>query len=497
MPTLPLVLPLVLLFAGPAISGPATPDTLAAQSARAKELMAAERYAEAIPLYRALVQAFPDNPGLRLNLGMALHLDGQDEAAIPHLVEARRKNPRALPAVLFLGAAQLRSGRPEDAVGPLQTAVKLDPAHVEARVLLADAFMAVSEFERAEPHLRRLTVLDPQGARAWSGLGNAYEALAAQAFEDLASREPEGAFVAALAARARREQGQEEIAFQLYRDALARAPSLRGLHAAVAEIYRARGHGDWAAIEEQRERALPPLPCATLTPECALAQGKPRAALEAVAKSTSPEALFWRVRAYTALAEEAFATLKRLPPSPESHERAARLFARARRYADAAGAWRQAVAQAPEDIELQLELATSLRAGRDFGGAREVLEGVLRRAPGLPDAGYLLGDVLLELQDPQRAIPLLEKALTAEDNEHVHGALGRAYALSGRAADAIPHLQKALDVDVDGSVRYQLSRAYQGAGQSEAARAALLDYEEFRKAAQAARDAPPPALTPP
>ena len=53
---------------------------------------------------------------------------------------------------------------------------------------------------------------------------------------------------------------------------------------------------------------------------------------------------------------------------------------------------------------------------------------------------------------------------------HAHGALGRAYALAGRAADAIPHLKQALPADVDGSLRYQLARAYQAAGQADEAR---------------------------
>jgi tetratricopeptide (TPR) repeat protein len=507
MPTLPLIVPLVLLLAPnsalmPGASGPAASPTpnhgeLQKQSARAKELMAAERYAEAIPLYRALVQALPDNAGLRLNLGMALHLSGQDEEAVPHLEQALRQNPHALPAALFLGAAFLRTGHPDRALGPLQTAVKLDPAHLEARALLSDAFLAVSEFARALPHLRRLTELDPESARAWSGLGSAYEALAAQAFDDLVSREPEGAYTAALAARARREQGQEEVAFQLYRDALRLAPTLRGLHSALADIYRATGHADWAAVEDERERALPRLSCATPTPECELAQGKPQAALAATLKVGSPETLFWRVRAYTALAEEAFAALSRLRPSPESYERTARLLARGRRHAEAAAAWRQAIALAPEDLELKLGLAVSLRASRDLAGAQAVLEEIVGRAPDLPEASALLGDVLVEQQDPERAIPLLETALHADDAEYVHGTLGRAYALAGRPAEAIPHLKQALAVDVDGSLHYQLARAYQASGQAEAARSAMADYEEFRKAAQSARDASGPAITPP
>jgi Flp pilus assembly protein TadD len=49
-------------------------EDLAAKSKHGNELMAAGRYAEAAPVYRELVEALPGNPGLLLNLGMALHL---------------------------------------------------------------------------------------------------------------------------------------------------------------------------------------------------------------------------------------------------------------------------------------------------------------------------------------------------------------------------------------------------------------------------------------
>jgi len=56
-------------------------------------------------------------------------------------------------------------------------------------------------------------------------------------------------------------------------------------------------------------------------------------------------------------------------------------------------------------------------------------------------------------------------------------------------------LKQSLESDTDGSLRLQLGRAYQATGQTELARAALKDYEEFRRAAAG----PPaePAVTPP
>src|SRR6266404_3078608 len=53
-------------------SGFRQPDDLAAMSQRAKEFMAEGKFADAVPLYRELNQAVPNNPGLLLNLGLAL-----------------------------------------------------------------------------------------------------------------------------------------------------------------------------------------------------------------------------------------------------------------------------------------------------------------------------------------------------------------------------------------------------------------------------------------
>src|SRR5437762_12050850 len=54
-------------------------DDFAVKSRRAKELMAEGRFVQAVPLYRELNQAVPNNPGLLLNLGMALHMAGRSE----------------------------------------------------------------------------------------------------------------------------------------------------------------------------------------------------------------------------------------------------------------------------------------------------------------------------------------------------------------------------------------------------------------------------------
>ncbi|HEX9185996.1 MAG TPA: tetratricopeptide repeat protein [Vicinamibacteria bacterium] len=472
----------------------------AALSRRGSEMMAAGRYAEAVPVYRELVKAVPGNAGLLTNLGMALHLSGQDREAVPPLEAALKLAPDSGPAALFLGLARLGLGRPAEAVAPLRKAVRLQPGSREARSSLADALLALDRHAEAEPHLRRLAEEDPEDPAAWFALGKACEALAGRAFGRLLEADPESPLTLALVAEARLDADETTAAFRLYRQALERAPAQRGLHAGVAEVYRRTGHPDWAAAEEEKEKRLPRADCARDTLECAFAAGKHRDVLAAASKLETAAARYWLARSANALAVEAFGRLTALPPSAPSHAWTAAQQRTEGRYAESAEEWRRAIALAPRDPRLALELAVTLRLSQDLAGAQQVLEAVTRDDPDSPEASYLLGDVLLARQQPEPAIPLLEKAVRlAPGLLEAKGALGRAYALVGRAADAIPHLEQSLPADTDGSLRYQLARSYQAAGQAEAARRALADYQEFRKAAGASPETPAPeaSITPP
>jgi predicted Zn-dependent protease len=365
--------------------------------------------------------------------------------------------------------------------------------------MLAEALVFLERYMEAEPHLRRLADLAPDDPAAWFNLGNAYEDLAGAEASRLLQSDPESAFALALAGEARAQRGQSTAAFHLYRQAMERKPEVRGLHAAVAAIYRGAGHDEWAAAEEGKALLLPKADCTRALLECAFLAGKHRDVVAGAAKTQGPEARYWAARAYAALAEQAYGRLAALPPSALFHERMATLRRQERRHAESAAHWRKAIAMVPEDPRLRMELAVSLRQDRDFAGAQAVLDDLLAAAPDAPDLTYFAGDVRLARDEPALAIPFLEKAVRLEPGApHPHGALGRAYALVGRPADAIVHLKQALPADVDGSLHYQLARSLQAAGRSEEARLALQDYEEFRKASRAG-DAPAGELplTPP
>jgi tetratricopeptide (TPR) repeat protein len=464
-------------------------DDLAIKSQRAKEFMAAGKFAEAVPLYRELNRAVPNNPGLLLNLGMALHLAGDERNSVPQLEAAVKLDPKLAPAWLFLGAARLQLGRVPTAVEALKMVLGLQPDHRGALEMLASALLSLDRAAEAADQYRKLADLDPESSPAWFGLGRSYESLSVRTFDKLQKTAPESVYLLALVGEARLREQQFSSAFYLYRQALVKMPTMRSLHAAIAEIYRKTGHPDWANVEEEKERQLPQPDCRTQTFECEFRAGQYSVLVVSAQGGNTPESHYWRSRAYNELALQAFTRLGQLPPSREHHELKAHIYSGQKRYAEAADEWREARKFSPGDPQIQKQLAISLKFSQDYAGALPLFQDLLRRRPESAELGYLVGDTLLDLQRAEEAIPLLKRAVDRDPKLlAAHKSLARADLAAGNAAEAIPHLKVALATDEDGSLHYQLARAYQTNGQPGLAEQVLADYQKLQRSEAAARE---------
>ncbi len=461
--------------------GLAQPQDVADRVRQANRMMAAGRYAEAAKIYEEAVRALPDDPGLRTNLGMAYHLSGKDREAIEQFQAALKRQPGIVPALVMTGAAYLRLGRPDKALAPLREVSSAVPNLFEARQMLAEALVALGRQREAVPHYRRWTELAPRDPRAWYGLGQAYETLAGEAFDELKRVAPESAYMVALVAARQLRRRQYRSAYFLFREAQRREAGLFGLHQAVAEIYRATGHSDWAAKEEERARSLPPLDCNASPAACAFRDGRYERVVALTQSRKDPASLYWRARAYDKLAQQAFARLENLPPSAELHARRARLFEERKLYGDAIAEWKKALELAPGNPVFERNLAVAYRLNEDYAAARALAEKLLERDPESPDLNYLLGQVLLNQQQPEAAVPYLEKAVKkAPEFLPARSSLGLAYLQLQRDRDAVAHLEAALPIDADGRLRFRLARAYQRLGEPARAREFMKRYQEIR-----------------
>jgi len=456
---------------------------LARKSQQAHELMAAGKVEQAIEIYRELVQVSPNDPGLQLNLGIALHRAGRDREAILPLQEAVHTQPDLFPANLFLAAAYMGIGTPEKAIPPLSKAVQLQPQNADLQQELAAALLSLDRFQEAAEHYQKLTELVPRNPGAWAGLCQCYGALSQEESERLGRMAKDSAYWFALMAEARLESQQFKSAFYLYRQALERAPGLRGIHTQLAEIYRQTGHSDWAASEQEKEKNLPAPDCTARKAECDFFTGHYAEAIAAAGSHATPEALYWRTLAYNALANHAYAKLQQLPPSAESHQVTAMLRRTQSRYREEVEEWRQALKLAPHDADIETQLAVALIQIGDHEAARTILQRLVQGYPDSPYINYMLGDTLSKLQKPAEGIPYLETAVRRDPHLlAAQSSLARAYVQVGEGPKAIPHLKAALPIDDDGSLRYQLARAYTATGQLELAQQVMKEYQEIQKA---------------
>src|SRR6266699_2516836 len=182
-------------------------DDLALKSKRGKDLMAAGRFEEAIPVYLELVKDLPDNPGPLMDLGLALHMAGHEREAVTQFQMVLKLKPSDMPAHLFLGAAYLGLKNPARAVEPLRSVVRRQQENFEGRLLLGDAFLSLGRFGPAAEQFEKLSQLDAESPKAWNGLGLSYEGLARNNFEKLEKLAPDSAYWLVLLAESHAKGG--------------------------------------------------------------------------------------------------------------------------------------------------------------------------------------------------------------------------------------------------------------------------------------------------
>ena len=451
--------------------------------------MAEGRFAQAAELYGKLYPLAPDDFGMLVNLGMARSLAGRHAEAVEPLAKAVAKNAGAFPAQLFLGSSYFSLGRFDAAAKAWKRRRSSIPSMRRRGACWAQPTPRSNgraarcrTSKNSPPSSRTPPAPGPRWAKPtprWRG----------QAFAALEAAAPESAYMLRLVGDIRFSAEQYPSAFYLYRQALEREPGRRGLHAAIAEIYRRTGRDAWADVEQAKEAALAAIDCATERFACLFAQGRLDELRRAAAGLDSAEGRYWTAQACNLLAERAFARLEGMPPSAAVHIARAEVHKEMRQFDAAAEQWAAALALQPADADLEAELAGALYQSRQFDKAEPRLRALLQKFPREAEWPFMLGDILLSRQQAEEAAPLLAKAVKLDpDLLPAHHALGRAYAQAGRDADAIPHLEKALPLDDDGSLLYQLAQAYRAGGDREAAAPLLERYRQIQTAQRRAAE---------
>jgi tetratricopeptide (TPR) repeat protein len=479
--TVPIFLALLL-----ALSAAPQSAEMAQRSRAASEAMQKGRFDDAARIYGELLQALPNDPGLLMNLGMALAMGGHEAQAIGPLEHAVKLKPSLTPAQLFLGSSYLALGAADKAVQPLQRVIAAEPANIEYRRMLAQAYVASGKALEAAVQLRRVTELSPRLPYAWFALFHAYNAVAQDAVSTFAEEPEASAWRDLLVADALLSDGRFTDAFAIYRDTVEALPRMVSIHDSMATIYERTGHADWAAVE-RRKGVLTPAQCLKRKALCEFRAGRYRAALTAALAANDPEWRYWRARAATELGKAAFAKLDALPDSRERRELRAAMASADRRHADAVTELRAALKHAPDDQALLARLGVALHASREYEEAVSTLSPLVTATPPVEDVDVLTayGDALLQLDRVDEAIAVLRRAFTADTSDRAASlALARAYLRKNDFRAALPLLEWQLEGDGDGSVHVQLARALAGMGQQDRADTMLARSQEIQRAAQ-------------
>jgi predicted Zn-dependent protease len=456
---------------------------LASESERAKEFMASGQPEKAIPIYRELVRALPNNVGVITDLGIALEMGGHDREAIKQFNVALKLDPQYLNARLFLGLAHLEVGKPQDAIAQLEKVVDAQPTNELARWKLGEAFSSLGNYARAEEEYRGLCDLNPRNAKGWYGLGHSYLSLSLSTVDKLRRLAPDSGYALALSADVYSRQQQFPAAVQLYREAMQKLPALPGLHVAVAEAYRAAGHPDWAVVEGKREPPTAPSVCKTQPLACDFQEAHYDQLLNAAARQPSAESYYWESKAYERLALAAFDHLRELPRGVEFYELIAETDLAQGEFQQCVKDWQEVLKLAPNNPKIKKNLAIAYRRAGDQQAAQQLLQKVVESQPEDSEANYLLGDTLLSLHQPSQAVPFLEKSVRADPSLLVaQVSLAKAYLGADRPQEAIPHLKAALPTDKNGALHFELARAYERVGQTKLAEEMIKRSKEIRAA---------------
>lgn len=129
-------------------------------------------HARSVGHFRKALAAWPNDPAVRIGLGIALYEQGEADEAIAQLRHACELAPASAPTWYNLGEVLRRQVRMEEALVALQQALTFDPAHTLARLTLAHVQVSRGQPEAAIQEFREVLRREPGNAKAWFGLSN-------------------------------------------------------------------------------------------------------------------------------------------------------------------------------------------------------------------------------------------------------------------------------------------------------------------------------------
>jgi tetratricopeptide (TPR) repeat protein len=233
------------------------PDYLVLYEGLGDAYLAQGRVDAAIAEYRKAIEYAPGAKDYHLSLGLLLHSKGLNERAVEEYVKAINLDPNSWKAYHELGDAYLAGGRPEDALEALEEAISIKPDYLPAHIAIGNVYEVIGETERAIVQYLEASRIEPSSVRPYLALGNLYygregeASEAVRAYQQAIAMQPTCAACYVRLGRARKIQGEDELAIAAFQRATELDSDLPYPHALLGDLYHQLGEIE-AAMREYR-----------------------------------------------------------------------------------------------------------------------------------------------------------------------------------------------------------------------------------------------------
>ncbi len=197
----------------------------------ARQYHAGRRWTNALPLWKRVVMAAPNNVMAWHNLGEAFSKTGDKDSASAAFAKALDIRPDFVDASISLGLLFGDSRQMEAALRSFDQALRYDPTHMQARINRALTLEAMGRYDEAVAELLRAGAEHPESAIAYSRLGEVLSARknytgAVDAFQEAVRRDPSNAALLQRLAGELARAGRPEQSEALLRKAVDADPNL-------------------------------------------------------------------------------------------------------------------------------------------------------------------------------------------------------------------------------------------------------------------------------
>ena len=128
---------------------------------RANDLLRQRNYAGAITAYQQILNEDPENLGVLLNLGTALHLSGQHSRAIERFEQVLARDPNHVVALINLSAAHGALGHLDKGIEALVQALQVDSTRRDLHYNLAALYVRKGQAANAMAELELELAIHP------------------------------------------------------------------------------------------------------------------------------------------------------------------------------------------------------------------------------------------------------------------------------------------------------------------------------------------------